>query len=99
MVHKAVFIIIAVFGSYYLTRMRSFTGPRSNVPIEYYQPDDHKSELLSALEEVVNHTLSYLPNSRSGLIIVVDLESGSKTRDFTKEILEKTYQWNPRIAM
>lgn len=77
-----VFIIIAVFGSYYLTQIKpsyqpSSAGSRSDVPDEYYQPDDHKPELLSALGEVGNHTLAYLPNSRSGLLMVVDLDSGS----------------------
>ena len=55
--------------------MRNNALPRNNVPFEYYQPNDHKSKLLSALKEVENHTLAYLPNSRSGMLIVVDLDT------------------------
>lgn len=51
-------------------------GSQGNVPDEYYQPEDYKPELLNALGDVGNHTLVYLPNYRSGLLLVVDLESG-----------------------
>lgn len=72
-----IIIIITVLGGYYLIYMRNNALPRNNVPFEYYQPNDHKSKLLRALKEVENHTLAYLPNSRSGMLIVVDLDTGS----------------------
>ena len=72
-----IIVIITLFGGYYLMYTPYNAHLRSNVPIKYYQPDDQKSELLRALNQVGNHTLAYLPNSRSGLLMVVDLESGS----------------------
>jgi len=51
--------------------------PDSNVPDDYYQPNGNTEDLINAMHEAGDHLLAYLPNSRSGLLTVVDIETGS----------------------
>jgi DNA-binding beta-propeller fold protein YncE len=85
MMRKSVYlatIIIAVIGGFFLSqyyldyRERSPNSNQGDTKEELPRPKDAKTELLRALEDVGNHTLAYLPNARSGLLMVVDMDSG-----------------------